>query len=276
MAEVSLYNYFVREFDIKDQKYLNLFNKYPGFIKYPHLEKDGFIPAAGENIILQAKKVDVSSTLTGIMKKKKKKTPEKQTATVISGGGYAGSWDFVATNERVLAYMKGTKSMSGLLATPVSAVYLRNTYLTLQQPLHLITEVGGTSVLKGLRNKKYNPIYIDIKFETDVGEFAIEVKDVGSLSLGDNEVFLNRLSQIRDEIIRNKRYIADYLFKKKVLSEDGYNGIRSNCDSEKRQCAVSKEDKKGKGITYAYKFSPIKTNVLMYANDLRNGFQKIG
>ncbi|UCE73297.1 MAG: hypothetical protein JSV56_09710 [Methanomassiliicoccales archaeon] len=194
---------------------------------------------------------------------------------VFSGAGYPGSWEFAFTNERALAFLKGTKAMSGLLATPLSATYLRNTYITIQQPLHAITEIGQVSLKKGLRTKVFRPHEIYLKFNTVIGKFAMGIADAGSHPFGDLQWSLNTLSIMRDDIVKNKKYIAEYLLRKSILTEPEAKQLIIDFDKQRSQKVIIEEAKKGKELVHKYRFSSIDSDILMYANDLRQGIQSV-
>jgi hypothetical protein len=273
MAEIKLDKYFIREFDIKKEDYIEVFEKHPGIIKFPYFDKTGFCPAPGEGIVLHVKKTEASGSVTAMVRKKKKKDFTEQTVPVFSGSGIPGSWEFILSNERALAYIKGTKAMAGLLATPLAATYLRNTYITVQQPLHAITEIGFVFLKKGLRTKVLRPHELYINFNTGVGKFVMGVVDVGNHSFGDYNECLSKLSIMRDEIIKNKKYIAEYLLYKKILKESVGKEIIRDLDEQRNQKIIVEEKKKGKELINKYRLSSIDFGIPIYANDLRKGYQ---
>jgi hypothetical protein len=163
--------------------------------------------------------------------------------------------------------------MAGLLATPLAATYLRNTYITVQQPLHAITEIGFVFLKKGLRTKVLRPHELYINFNTGVGKFVMGVVDVGNHSFGDYNECLSKLSIMRDEIIKNKKYIAEYLLYKKILKESVGKEIIRDLDEQRNQKIIVEEKKKGKELINKYRLSSIDFGIPIYANDLRKGYQ---
>lgn len=226
-------------------------------------------------MVLHAKKLEASGSVTGMVRKKKKKGFEEQTVAVFSGSGIPESWEFVFSNERALAFIKGTRAMAGLLATPLAATYLRNTYITVQQPLHAITEIGFVFWKKGLRTKVLRPHALYINFNTGVGKFVMGVDDPGTHPFGDYNWCLYILSMMRDEIVKNKKYIAEHLLYKKILNETAFKKLIRDLDEQRNQDIITEERQRGKELINKYRFSSIDSGIPMYANDLRLGYQTI-